>query len=562
MKRKTLLLLMLLALLAPWAAKAQTTVKMGPDGADHTFPFNNFYKNSWNQMIYTAEELGGAQTISSISFLIGGVPTTNWSATNVKIYLGHTSLCGSTGNTDLTTSDWVPSSSLVQVYSSSSYTPTTVTSYTDYAQNWWVNISFSTSFSYNGTDNLAVVVASQCSTYQSGLTFKYITDAHNQCIYRRNDSDTSYASHPGPNTGTLSKNRPVIKLCGSTAYGNVVNIKKTTVTSGSDIIFVDEGGDGGDCSTSNTSGNYYTLYATYRHIFSASTGGGVKVTFSEFCTEGANWDYMYVYDGYNNYSNDLSGKLGGSLSTMPGPFTSTGQSMTFTWRADSSNNAKGWKATIQYVTVATYSLTVNANPAAYGTVSPTSGTYTQGATQSITATPGTGYRLVNWTVSGTGATLSSNTSNPTTFTMGTANATVTANFEVTPSHTLTVNASPTTGGTVSPTSGTYYEGQTVNITATPASGYVFAGWTGASVANASSASTTFTMGTANATLTANFLIPEISGGSNANCGTKVIYVSTSGNNSNNGWNHFTFTTNSRDFRSVCLFNDSRHISCH
>jgi hypothetical protein len=53
----------------------------------------------------------------------------------------------------------------------------------------------------------------------------------------------------------------------------------------------------------------------------------------------------------------------------------------------------------------------------------------EGGTVSLTATPSTGYRFSSWNVSGTGSTLTSTSTNPTTFTMGTADATVTATFE-------------------------------------------------------------------------------------------------------------------------------------
>ncbi len=54
----------------------------------------------------------------------------------------------------------------------------------------------------------------------------------------------------------------------------------------------------------------------------------------------------------------------------------------------------------------------------------------EGATVTLTATPSAGYVFSSWSVNGTGSTLTSTSTNPTTFTMGTANATVTANFEV------------------------------------------------------------------------------------------------------------------------------------
>ena len=66
----------------------------------------------------------------------------------------------------------------------------------------------------------------------------------------------------------------------------------------------------------------------------------------------------------------------------------------------------------------------------------------EGATVTLTATPSTGYTFSGWSVSGTGSTLSSTSTNPTIFTMGTADATVTATFEalvgdyITPSPTL------------------------------------------------------------------------------------------------------------------------------
>ena len=74
---------------------------------------------------------------------------------------------------------------------------------------------------------------------------------------------------------------------------------------------------------------------------------------------------------------------------------------------------------------------------------------TEGATVTLTATPSDGYEFSSWEVSGTGSSLSNTTTNPTTFTMGTANATVTANFAV---------ASAVSTPTFSPISGTevYY----------------------------------------------------------------------------------------------------------
>lgn len=92
--------------------------------------------------------------------------------------------------------------------------------------------------------------------------------------------------------------------------------------------------------------------------------------------------------------------------------------------------------------------------------------------------------------------------------------TYTAGGDPTETHILTFVAAPAAGGTVSVnnnTTGTITleEGENYNIIATPSEvGYAFNNWTvsgtGSSVGNASNASTTFTMGTEDATLTANF----------------------------------------------------------
>jgi len=87
-----------------------------------------------------------------------------------------------------------------------------------------------------------------------------------------------------------------------------------------------------------------------------------------------------------------------------------------------------------------------------------------------------------------------------------ASGTLTATFQT--QYQLTLSASPATWGIVTPASGAFYNsGAVVPVTATPNSGYSFAGWTGA-VANASAASTTVTMSSPQM-VAANFRIPAI-----------------------------------------------------
>ena len=124
---------------------------------------------------------------------------------------------------------------------------------------------------------------------------------------------------------------------------------------------------------------------------------------------------------------------------------------------------------------------------------PSTSTFTSGASVHLEAMPASGYRFNNWT-----GDLSS-TTNPTTIVID-CDKKITANFSRM-MHTLTMRVDG--GGSTDPTVGNYSygEGTTVDITATPDSGWQFDSWSG-DVANPGS-HTTVTM-SSDRTLTANF----------------------------------------------------------
>lgn len=109
-------------------------------------------------------------------------------------------------------------------------------------------------------------------------------------------------------------------------------------------------------------------------------------------------------------------------------------------------------------------ITVNASPAAGGTVTG-SGTYENGSTATLTATPNTGYKFKQWS--------DGNTQNPRSVTV-TANATYTAQFEKV-TVTISANASPSEGGTITGM-GTYAYGDSYTLAAVPNEGYKFVRW--------------------------------------------------------------------------------------
>ena len=120
-----------------------------------------------------------------------------------------------------------------------------------------------------------------------------------------------------------------------------------------------------------------------------------------------------------------------------------------------------------------YTLTTAANPTAGGTLTPASGQHNEGATVSITATPGGEYLFSSWS-GATGSTA-------TTSVVMNSNKTVTASF-VKKKYALTTVVEGE--GTISEkvikqgTATDYNSGTVVELTATPSSGWEFKEWSG------------------------------------------------------------------------------------
>ena len=116
-----------------------------------------------------------------------------------------------------------------------------------------------------------------------------------------------------------------------------------------------------------------------------------------------------------------------------------------------------------------YTITVSASPSNGGTVSG-AGTYQNGSTCTLTATPNTGYSFVRWMKNGNQV----STNHSYSFTV-TANASYVAEFSLN-SYTISVSANPSAGGMVSG-AGEYNHGASCTLTATPNEGYNFVRWT-------------------------------------------------------------------------------------
>ena len=198
MKKNLLCLFMLLTLGIIGFAQELTTVTIGI-GIDESYdlPLNNFYNNSWSEMIYPDSLITEHGTITSIGFDASSVPNGDFLCNTLTIYMGVTS-----NETHNTTSDWVPMDALTEVYSVTDWPLPTTTG--------WLTFDLDAPFLYNG-GNLVIVVSNTMPNYTSGLKFRY-TPTNNSCLYQRNDSNLNYASHPGENNGSLSNKLPNLQL--------------------------------------------------------------------------------------------------------------------------------------------------------------------------------------------------------------------------------------------------------------------------------------------------------------------------------------------------------------
>ena len=215
------------------------------------------------------------------------------------------------------------------------------------------------------------------------------------------------------------------------------------------------------------------------------------------------------------YTIAVSANPSGSGSVTGGGTYEQGQSCTVTATAATGYNFQKWTENgSQVSTNATYTFTVSANrnlvavfqagsytisasasPSSGGTVSG-AGSYNYGQNCTLTATPATGYSFVKWTKNGTQ--VSTNASY--TFAV-TASGSYVAHFQAN-SYTISVSASPSSGGTVNG-GGTYTYGQSCTVHASANNGYTFSNWTVNGSQVSTSANYTFIV-TGNHTLVAHF----------------------------------------------------------
>ena len=231
----------------------------------------------------------------------------------------------------------------------------------------------------------------------------------------------------------------------------------TGTSNNNNITFYREG----DCS-----GTSHTISVTANPSDGGTVTGGGSYQDGESCTVSATANANYTFNNWTENNNVVS----------------TNDSYTFI-----VNSSRNLVANFTAIPLPTYNVSVTANPANGGSVTG-DGTYEEGQSCTVTATPSTNYTFNNWTENG--EVISSDASY--TFTVN-ENHNLVANFTyIPPTYTVSVSANPTNGGSVTG-GGTYTEGESCTITATPNTNYTFNNWTENGDVISSEASYTFTV---------------------------------------------------------------------
>ena len=172
-KRFTLMTMLLLALLAPWAAKAQTTVTIGTGTSQYDgLPLMMEWNYSMTQQIFTAAEIGQAGAIQSIAF--DYAYTQPFSLPDVKVYMKNVSK-----STFDNSYDMVAVSESDKVFEGT-FAATGA---------GWVTVTLDTPFYYDGTSNLLVCFY-DCTDGYPGNSFKF------KCTIKANSSLSYYSDDP------------------------------------------------------------------------------------------------------------------------------------------------------------------------------------------------------------------------------------------------------------------------------------------------------------------------------------------------------------------------------
>ena len=133
---------------------------------------DNMSQYSLSQQLYTAGEIGGGNTITSISFYNAGETRVH----NFNIYMAHTAKTVFDSDTD-----WIDVSESDRVFNG----------YVTMTKGYWTTIKLDRPFAYDGVNNLAVVVDDNTGSSGMGINCRVFNANGNQTLGVWNQSDNT-----------------------------------------------------------------------------------------------------------------------------------------------------------------------------------------------------------------------------------------------------------------------------------------------------------------------------------------------------------------------------------
>ncbi len=165
-----------------------------------TVPWSTYYGYSYAQQILTKSNINAdaAGNITGLKFYLGASSAIT-NSNDVVVYLGLTNK-----ETFASTTDWIPTASLTQVFAG------TVTNNAGV-----VEITFPTPFPYDNVNNLVIAIDENKADDDGGERFYTYSNGSNKTLYYRSDT-----TNPNPasitQTGTRSGTQSVVTLLGLT----------------------------------------------------------------------------------------------------------------------------------------------------------------------------------------------------------------------------------------------------------------------------------------------------------------------------------------------------------
>lgn len=184
-------------------------------------PSYGYYDYSWSGMIYLQSEIATEGEIETISFYVDASSPSSYPMNNQKIYIGHT------------TNTQFPNSS-VQENFSSNYVSSDWTLVYDGTIDWspgWEDITLTTKFDYNNTDNLLIKIENRNGSYSFSYPEFDYTSSTRRAAYKYQDN-----SYP-TTTGSRTNNRPNIKFSIGASGGGALPI--TIISFDGEVIYDD-----------------------------------------------------------------------------------------------------------------------------------------------------------------------------------------------------------------------------------------------------------------------------------------------------------------------------------